>query len=504
MLPQPDDFQTMVEESPYGVLVHDAHTWEILWANPATLRMLGLTLPEILPLKSYHMSGRSEPYRRSVGIRWLQRAVDEGTAGVEWMYRAKDGHEILTEAIATRLRLGSRDVVMVQFRDIEREERTRQKLTRTQAMLTAFLSRMEEGILIVDDDATITYASQSSERMLGAGQGEIENASLLEICTRGCRRAVSDVLRRSRQDGRSQPFRFEVGDGDGLSRWFAASCQHIDEAGGLRGNLILFHDITERVLSARQQTRDLQHLNYLARFNAMGDMATTIEHEIAQPLAAAMNFLAGTQHRHASGALDADALLAGVGNARLQLERANVILKSLRTYATHLEQSVQRVDLNDIVAESRQLIELRAGEKGVRVVLTPSAEAVPVWCERVLTGQVVLNLSFNAIDEMSEWPPEERIVRIETRRTGSGGLFRVVDTGKGLAHIPDGRIFDGAFTSKSSGHGIGLALSHQVIQRQGGTISARENLPHGAIFEFTLPSAAGPPAKEVKDPPVKE
>jgi signal transduction histidine kinase len=63
----------------------------------------------------------------------------------------------------------------------------------------------------------------------------------------------------------------------------------------------------------------------------------------------------------------------------------------------------------------------------------------------------------------------------------------VSDTGKGISHMPDARIFDGAFTDKATGHGIGLALSHRIVTRQGGTISARENTPRGAVFEFGLP-----------------
>jgi len=110
-----------------------------------------------------------------------------------------------------------------------------------------------------------------------------------------------------------------------------------------------------------------------------------------------------------------------------------------------------------------------------------------VACERVLTGQVVLNLCFNAIDEMTNWPIRARVVRITTHRDGDTGVFSVADVGKGLSHIPDGRIFDGAFTDKATGHGIGLALSHRIITRQGGTISARENSPRGAVFEFALP-----------------
>jgi signal transduction histidine kinase len=78
---------------------------------------------------------------------------------------------------------------------------------------------------------------------------------------------------------------------------------------------------------------------------------------------------------------------------------------------------------------------------------------------------------------------------VTTRIEDGMGVLSVADTGKGLSHIPDARVFDGAFTDKANGHGIGLALSHRIITRQNGTITARENTPRGAIFEFALPLA---------------
>ena len=125
----------------------------------------------------------------------------------------------------------------------------------------------------------------------------------------------------------------------------------------------------------------------------------------------------------------------------------------------------------------------------MRVTYELADEPLVIGCERVLTGQVVLNLCFNAIEEMANWPEQERVVQVRTSRNGPAATFVVVDRGKGLAHIPDGRIFDGAFTSKATGHGIGLALSHRIITRQGGTIAATENPPHGAVFEFSMPLA---------------
>jgi C4-dicarboxylate-specific signal transduction histidine kinase len=182
-------------------------------------------------------------------------------------------------------------------------------------------------------------------------------------------------------------------------------------------------------------------------------------------------------------------LIYGLDNARLQIDRANQIVKSLRDFVGPLEHSEQVVDLNEIVRECLYFIRLRAEQQETELQMVLSEDPIWIRCEKVLTGQVILNLCHNAIDEMSVWPQRERHVVITTYASATTGVFRVADRGKGLSHIPDGRIFDGAFTSKSTGSGIGLALSHRIITRQHGRIYAEENESRGASFTFELPLA---------------
>ncbi|HEY5853106.1 MAG TPA: ATP-binding protein, partial [Aldersonia sp.] len=467
------------------------------WANRAAAEMLEFTVEELMPLKAPDMSSQEQRYRRSVGRQWLQDAVEDGVAVTEWAYRAKSGRVILTEAIAIRVELTERTVVMVQFRDIEREAlmrrhlvRTEADLTRTEARLSAFLRNMAEGILVLDDDARITYASEAAATLLDTSVEALQGACFLDFCRDGREGdgplGVRTALRRTHDRGESQSVRYEVELPSGRRRWHAGSCQLIAIENDLRGSLLLFHDVTEHILTEQEHRRDAQYLNYLARYNAMGDMAMAIAHELAQPLAAATNFIAGTQSR-LGGLADREDLTWGLDNARKQLDRAHQIVRSLREYVTQLEESQQSVDLNEIVEDCKHFIDIRAKDKQVRVSYELADEPLVIGCERVLTGQVVLNLCFNAIEEMANWPQEERVVQVRTSRGDSDARFTVIDRGKGLAHIPDGRIFDGAFTSKATGHGIGLALSHRIITRQGGTIDATENPPHGAVFEFSLP-----------------
>jgi len=481
------DYERLVQGLSYCILIHDAGTKNILWANEAACQMLGFTVEELKPLKAPDMSSPDYRYRRSVGVQWLQDAVESGISRTEWMYRSKTGRNIMTEAIATRVDLSHGQAVMVQFRDIEKEESLKSDLQRLEGRLQTFLLRMAEGILVLDADGVITFASGAATTQLNRDAEDLVGENFLDLCTAGSRPALAKVLSTYRTEEGAATARLEVVQPDGTSRWFGVSCQYISLEKDLTGTMLMLQDITDQVAAEEQHRRDLEHLNYLGRYNAMGDMAMAIAHELGQPLAAATNFVDGVSRRVKSPSPNPNDLLYGLKNAGLQIERANHIVKSLRDFVVQLEHSEQIVDLNEIVRDCMYFVQLRADQTETEVQLVMSENPIWIRCEKVLTGQVVLNLCHNAVDEMSGWPQRERHITITTYATPEAGVFRVADRGKGLSHIPDGRIFDGAFTSKAAGSGIGLALSHRIITRQHGHIYAEENESRGASFTFELP-----------------
>ncbi|MEU7833377.1 PAS domain-containing protein [Nonomuraea sp. NPDC049129] len=471
----------------YCVLVHDAVTKEIIWANPAACDVLGFTLDELKPLKAPDMSSNARQYAREIGVAWLQRAADHGTATIEWSYRSKAGEDILTEAVAIRVDLAAGPVVMVQFRDIAEEKATRLDLSRTEGRLQTFLRNLDEGIVVLDDDARVLFASESAGSLLRVDAGRLAGDDFTRFCDRESATRLREVLATTPRGGAPRDGRYRLRATNGEERWLSARCQYIDIEGDLRGWLLLFHDITDQVRAEEEHRRDAQHLNHLARFNAMGDMAMAIAHEVSQPIAAAHNFVAGVRGRLAGDGVDAASLDWGLDNATAQIDRAAQIMASLRRYVVGLEQSEQLADLNEIVADCAHLIDVRAQQNAVALEWEAAVEPLVVRCEKVLIGQVVMNLAFNAIDEMTRWPAERRVVTIATRRDDAFGEIEVRDRGQGLAAFPHGRIFDGAFTSKRNGNGIGLALSRRIVTRHGGTVHAAENAPQGAVFALRLP-----------------
>jgi two-component system, LuxR family, sensor kinase FixL len=481
---EPADFGILMSRTSLCVLIHDAASKDILWANPAACEMLEFSLDEIKPLKAPDMSSQAREYSRAIGRAWLQRAVDEGSSRILWRYRAKSGREFPTEALAVLVQLGRGPAVMVQFRDIEKEQAIERSLHRTEEYFQALARHTSAGAVVLDRQGVVEYASGTALSQFKVGGRQLIGARITDL---------AEITSASGQVGWAAAVnaalpvvavRLEVRTAD-VAIWLGGSLDHL-HVDGDDLYLLTLHDITDRVVKDLEHGRRVEYENYLSRYNAMGDMAMAIAHELGQPLAAAGNFLAGARLRttpEGSYALD---------SARRQIDRASAIVKALREFVGHLEHVETLVDLNDVVRECLYFVRLRADGAGVRVRESWSEEPIPVRCERVLTGQVVLNLCFNALDEMAGSPEPEREITVATAREAGIGRFTVEDRGKGLGGLA-ADIFDQPFTSKEHGSGIGLALSHRIISRQHGRLVAWSREPRGAAFSFTLPLADDEP-----------
>ncbi|MFC4343245.1 sensor histidine kinase [Cupriavidus numazuensis] len=493
-----DDFFRMVEALTLRVILHDADTKSILWANHAARETLGFTLEELPALKAPDMTRNAEKYRREVGLQWLDEAARTGQSVIEWCYRAKNGNEILSEAIATRVSLETRDVLMVQFRDISAEEALKRELRRSESRLRAFMQDLAEGVIVVDRSGHVAYVSESGCRILGRVESDVLGAEFDRLCEAPLLQVLRDQVAPDVTMRGSFSMRFQVRTAMGELRWHQAVTRYVEIEDDISGYLLLFRDVTAQVGAESMEREREREIEYLARYNAMGEMAMTIAHELSQPLAATRNFIEGASMRLAKNHADPEPIRFGLEAAARQVEHASLIIKSIREYVVKLEQAEVRVDLNDIVHDSAYFISLKCEEADVKLELTLSPEPLPISCEKVLLGQVILNIAFNAIEEMAALPPERRTLRIETCVTGGTGcggpkaMLMVHDLGRGLPQAASQRIFDGFFSGKPGGNGIGLALCKSIVSRHRGDIWAQNREPFGTSFAFSVPLCGEP------------
>ncbi|NUU38458.1 ATP-binding protein [Pseudomonas sp. C2B4] len=491
-LPEQNDFFTLIEAMPLCIILHDAHSKEILWANAAALAALGFTLEELTPLKAPDMTRDAPKYRRSVGLRWLEGAARTGQRAIEWCYRSKQGVEILSEAVATLVHLQGRDVLMVQFRDISKEDKVKRDLKRFESRLKAFMQDLAEGVAVLGPDGEIGFISDSGAHLLNSTVHELIGKNFLDWCDDDSRQRLLQQLSNDTPEHAPFGVHYHLQRRDGEWRWHEATCRYIEIEDDLVGHLLLFRDVTEQVRAEDARRVSEQKIEYLARYNAMGEMAVAIAHELSQPLAATRNFIEGALIRLGNAADTDQGVAWGLQNAVRQIEHASVIIKSVRDYVVKLEQSEELIDLNELLRETRYFISLRADPSLIQVDIVPSTEPLRVSCEKVLIGQVILNLAFNAIEEMTDLPLERRVLRIQASRDGDVALVRIEDRGRGIQAEAQEKLFDGFFSSKVSGNGIGLALCKNIIGRHRGDIWAQNLEPCGAVFSFSLPLAGSP------------
>ncbi len=482
------DFKRMMDALSSCVILHDADTKTILWANAAACAVLGFTLEELLPLKAPDMSSPAKQYERETGRRWLHGAVLHGINVVEWCYRTKNGEDILSEAIATLVHLARQDVVMVQFRNIAREEQIKREMKRLESRLKEFMQDSDEGLAVLRPDGGIEYLSDAGRKLLGLAVDQ-PLPPFTALCDAVSLPAVQELLLLALPGAMSFPITYGIELADGSRRWHQASCRYIEIENDLKGHLLHFRDITLQVEAEQARRRQQEALEYLARYNAMGEMATAIAHELSQPLAAIGNYLEGAILRLHGQAPSHESVVWGLQNASRQVDHAAAIIRSVREYVVKLEQAEALIDLNDILAETHYFIEMKAGEAGVSIELAPGIGPLTVSCERVLIGQVILNFAFNAIEEMQRFPAERRRIRISTARRDDKVVLAVEDQGNGIDAALHERLFDGFFTSKVSGNGIGLALCKNIVARHRGDIWAQSSPQGGAAFCFALPLA---------------
>jgi len=171
--------------------------------------------------------------------------------------------------------------------------------------------------------------------------------------------------------------------------------------------------------------------------------------------------------------------------------RAGEVIEKIRALIKKTPPRKDRLDINEAI---REVIELTRGEavKNNVLVQTDLANGLPlIEADRVQLQQVILNLIINAIQAMSNVHEGPREVLISTGQTEPNGIFVTVqDSGPGLA--PEGldRLFEPFYTTKPGGLGLGLSICRSIIEAHGGRLWAKANLPHGAIFQFTLPRDA--------------
>jgi C4-dicarboxylate-specific signal transduction histidine kinase len=236
--------------------------------------------------------------------------------------------------------------------------------------------------------------------------------------------------------------------------------------------------------------RDAQaDLARAARLATMGELATSIAHEVSQPLMAIVTNADTCLSWLTQPTPNLDGARQAAERVVRNGHRAGSIVKSIRALARKSEPEMAQFDINDAIGEILVLLrsELRRQKVFLETELSDGLEFVTG--DRVQLQQVVLNLIMNGIEAMSAVKDRPRSLRVISQLLQSGdALIAVVDVGTGVDSEKMDRIFDAFYTTKHEGMGMGLAICRSIVEAHGGRLWASPRLPHGSVFQFTVPA----------------
>lgn len=268
----------------------------------------------------------------------------------------------------------------------------------------------------------------------------------------------------------------------------------VDDSGRQTGWMGSILDISDRKRIEELNRQQQEKLQASARLASMGEIASTLAHELNQPLAAISSYTAGALNvvnRSEAGELDVAALKPALEKANVQAQRAGQIIRSVHTFVKKRESVRELVDLKRIVDGVIPLIELQARQFYVTVQTSIAPALPPVSADRMLLEQVLFNLTRNAIEAMQDVPAERRLLRVEVRHDAAAQniVCAVIDQGHGVSREAAENLFSPFFSTKAEGMGMGLKICRSAVEFHGGSLNHADNPEGGTIFTFALPVA---------------
>lgn len=488
-----DRLSLMFEQAPgfMTLLREPGHVFEL--TNAAYQRLIGQrqvigksvreALPELEGQGFYELLDQvyetGEPYRGQ-GVKIALRNKDDGPIEeriLDFVYqpiKADDGR-------ITAIFVEGTDVSELSFANAALQLR--------EDHLRSILATVPDAMIVIDEQGRIQSFSTAAETLFGYTSSEAigQNVSLLmpspyrdehdayidRYLTTGERRIIGlgRTVKGMRKDGSTFPMELSVGEmHPGTGRFFTGFCR----------------DLTERHKAETRIQEQQQELLHMARFTALGEMASTLAHEINQPLTAITNYLKGSRRLLEKSTDDnAPMLREAVEKAADQALRAGDVIRHLRDFVARGESERQVERLPAVIEEASSLALVGAREIDMRVSykLDPAAELV--LTDRIQIQQVLLNLMRNAVEAMQGAPRRELCVTTVARDDGMAEVS-VIDTGTGLAPEVSTQLFQPFVTTKKQGMGVGLSICRTIIESHGGHIWAEAMPAGGTAFRFTL------------------
>lgn len=260
----------------------------------------------------------------------------------------------------------------------------------------------------------------------------------------------------------------------------------IDADGRHTGWMASVVDITDRKRAEELARQQSEQLARTARLVSMGEMASSIAHELNQPLSAVASYATGSLNMIRAGCRGEEVAPA-IAKIAEQAQRAGHIVHSIYSAVQRSEPRIAPLDVAALIEEAVAFIAPEARKFGVEVTVRNDSDVAAIPGDRVLLEQVLLNLARNACEAMARTPAEERRLTITVARVDAELVFSLADRGPGIARDVADTLFSPFVSTKPEGMGMGLSICRTVVERHRGRLWFEPAEPHGTVFRFTLP-----------------
>lgn len=363
----------------------------------------------------------------------------------------------------------------------------------SESHLRSILATVPDAMVVIDETGHILSFSAAAERMFGYTEEEVlgENVSMLmpspdrerhdsyleNYRGTGERKiiGIGRVTTARHRDGYTFPIELSVGEA-----W-------LDEKRIFTG---FIHDITQRQ-NVERRLQDLQsELAHVGRVSEMASFASSLAHELNQPLTAIANYCEAARDLLGNGSdrETLDTVQEALDEASKESVRAGQIVRRLRNFISRGETEQRVESLARLITEANALALVGSREHGIEVQVQLDPDADLVFVDRIQVQQVLTNLIRNAIDAMIDSSQKSLIIRTAADPQDYVTVT-VEDTGPGISESVVAELFQPFVTSKSAGMGIGLSICRTIVESHGGRIWFEERPGGGTAFHFTLPSA---------------
>jgi PAS domain S-box-containing protein len=475
----------------------------ITYVNPAFCAMTGFGEAELI--------GRLPPFpywpgdRIEENSRLLQQELQgrSPAGGIEVKVLRKDGMLFDSRMYVSPLidARGKQTGWMTSMTNITEAKRIRDQLSASHERFTTVLEGLDAAVSVLSvQQGELLFANRSYRLWFGAdsrGHALLASGSLSAYAGEGDDTVdgLSGLPAQELTKTGADPHEVYV---DSLTKWFDVRARYLQWTDGRLAQMLIATDVTSRRHVEEQSAQQAERAHVSSRLITMGEMASSVAHELNQPLTAITNYCNGMISRVRGESIGRDDLVAALEKTARQAERAGHIIQRIRAFVRKSVPQRQSAHARQIVDDALELASIELRRRNVAIHSYVAQRLPELMVDPILIEQVLLNLIRNAAEAIdnAQMPAARRFIelRVLPRHTvEEGGVieFSVTDTGPGLPAEVIARLYEAFFSTKAEGLGIGLSLCRSIVESHQGRIKA-QNLYNGTAisgcrFSFALP-----------------